>query len=282
MALYDYAPAQTQKNPRNPYAMEKDPFAFAGNGAPSAGTAPVSGYAPNSPPAPNLNIGAPNSAAQGGGNMPELNLNSDWTGWRQNPWVLQYQVLPWLQQQLKFAGEMEPQRQNAIRALIQRLSNPETMAAQFRANSMGASRDEGDRTGRLLAAMNPGAGNSLRQGAAADAANRGADRAGAYDAYLQSPEGQQAALSAILQATGMGQELSAMSPYQGLTQTAIGVDDWNLKNDTSRKKSSGLGGLLGGLLGTVTGGGFGNIFGSLFGGGGGGEQPWGEIFGNNV
>lgn len=196
------------------------------------------------------------------------------SGWRTNNWALQMDTLPWLRDNIMFAREMEPGRQDALRSTIQRLQNPQSQADAFRAGRMGGARDEGFRLGQMLSQSDPSSAMALQQGATLDANNRAASESSAFDAYLQSPQGQQEALQAILQAFSQAYNPAAQQAYQGITNTALGVEQFNLQNDMSRKKSGGgLGGILGSVLGMATGGGWGNILGAITGGGGGGSAP---------
>jgi hypothetical protein len=209
-----------------------------------------------------------NQNQSSGGPLP-FDLSDSWEGWKTNNWKLQYDTLPWLRDNILFARSMEPQRQQAIQGQVNQLMNPEGTAAAFRGQQRGVARDEGAMLGQMLAQGNVANADALRQGASLDAANRGAGRSSDLDAYLQSPQGQQEAMQAIIAAINGAFNPQAMGAYQGITNTALGVEDWNLKNDMSRKKSSGgLGGILGSALGMMSGGGWGSILGSLFGGGG--------------
>jgi len=202
-----------------------------------------------------------------------FDLSDSWAGWKQNNWKLQYDTLPWLRDNILFARSMEPQRQQAIQGQVSQLMNPEANAAAFRGQQRGVAQDEGYRLAQMLGQGNPANAEALRQGAMLNASNQGADRSSAFDAYLQSPQGQQEAVQAIIAAINGAFNPAALGAYQGVTDTALRVEDWNLKNDMTRKKSSGgFGGILGSMLGGLTGGagGWGSILGSLFGGSGGG------------
>ncbi len=203
------------------------------------------------------------------------------SGWRTNNWIAQMDTLPWLQNEIMFQRELQPQKQDAVRSTIQRLQNPQANAQAMRANRMGSARDEGFRVGQMLAQSDPSSAVALQQGAQADAANRASDQSSAFDAYLQSPQGQQEALMAIIQAITGSYDPNALNAFGGLTNIALNTDRFNLENDMARKKSGGgLGGILGSVLGMATGGGWGNILGSILGGGGGGGSA--PIFGNST
>lgn len=243
MALYDmygnYTP--DKKKERNPYAGNQNPY--------SANQNPYS---------------QPTSYG-----FPEQDFNPDLSGWSKNIWGNQFRASDLVNKQLGFAQALEPSRQEAIKGLIQRLNNPQVMSEIFRMSQMGAGRDDGYRLGLQLMAQNPSAGNSLMQGATIDAANRAADSASAYDASLQSPEGQAAILQALLGAISQGQGVPGMDVYQGLT--GLGLDASQLWNSVNQKKGGGLlGSILGTGLGLLTGGGNPlSMLGGLFGGGGG-------------
>jgi len=186
-----------------------------------------------------------------GGPIP-FNFDKDWSGWRLNNWALQYDTLPWARDAIMFGRKMEPNRQNAIMSLIQALQNREGTATGFRRGQMSQAREQGRQLGRMLAAQGGGGGQAMMRGAMLDSMNRGADASSALDAYMQSPQGRQEALQAILQALSGAANPEALGAYQGITGTTLGVEDFNLRNDTGRKQSSG--GVFGGILGTILGG----------------------------
>lgn len=215
----------------------------------------------------------PQSPTNNTGPVPfNLNGGDDWGGWRLNNWALQYDTLPWVRDSILFARKMQPQRQEAILSLIRALQNREGTAAAFRQQQSGSARDQGRRLGMALAAQGGAGSQSQRRGAMLEAMNRGADASSAFDAHLQSPQGRQEALQAILQALSMAADPAALNAYQGITGTTLGVEGLRTQLDqiAAAKKGSGLGGILGGLLGTVTSGGWGSILGALSGGAGGG------------
>lgn len=199
--------------------------------------------------------------------------NDDWSGWRTNNWALQYDTLPWVRDSILFARKMQPSQQQAIMSLVQALQNREGTAGAFRQQQMGQAREQGRRLGMALAAQGGAGGDSLRRGAMLDAMNRGADASSSFDAYLQSPKGQQEALQAILQAIAMASNPEALNAYQGITNAAMNAEGVKLQNDQLHNRGGGgLGGILGGLLGTMTGGGWGSLLGAL-GGSAGGSAP---------
>lgn len=248
-------------------------YDFAGNTAPSD-RLPQRQPQPYGQPPQNYNWGELPPHQQQAGPIP-FDLSDDWSGWRTNNWALQYDTLPWLRDSILFARKMQPTQQNAIMALVQALQNPAGQSAAFRGQQMGQAREQGRRLGQALAMQGGGNAASLRQGAMLDAMNHGADASSSYDAYLQSPKGQQEALQAIVQAIQMASNPEALNTYQGITGTTLGTEDLRLKLDQlNAHKGGGLGGILGSVLGGLTGGGWSSIIGALSGLGLGGGSSW--------
>lgn len=217
--------------------------------------------------------GTPEKNTGGGGPIP-LNLGDDWSGWKINNWALQYDTLPWLRDQIMLSRKLQPQREDAILGMIAQLTNPQAMADQQRALLRGNAIDEGQRTGYALAQQSPAASTALRQGAMLDARNQAASQASDFDTFLQSPQGRMEALQAILAAINGAYDQNAQNAYQGITDTALGVEDLNLRINPPKKGGGLLGGLLGTALGAVTGGGGGweQLLGAFAGGSNGGSQ----------
>lgn len=213
---------------------------------------------------------APKAAADGP--VPFDFSTDGWDGWRTNNWALQYDTLPWLRDSIQFARKMQPAQQDAIMSLVRALQNREGTSAAFRQQQSGQAREQGRRLGMALAAQGGTGTQALRRGAMLDSMNRGADASSSFDAYLQSPKGQQEALQQIIQAISMASTAEALNAYQGISNVAFGAEGIKLQNDQlSKQGGGGLGGIIGGILGTMTGGGaggLGSILGALGGMGG--------------
>jgi len=224
---------------------------------------------------PNPQPGNPMAGTAPTGNTPlDLNLSEgNAPGWRLNNWRLQYDAMPWLQDNIKFAHSLQPDKQNAILNLIRNLKDTKGNSAAYRADQMRQAPERGMDMARQLSLSNPAAAASLSAGAMRDAGNQAADDSASYDAFLQGPQGQSQSLQAILQAITGAYDQNAMNAYQGTTQGAISVEELN-RALNPKKKGSLLGSLLGAGIGLATGGGGGweQILGLLSGGGGGDLQ----------
>jgi hypothetical protein len=164
--------------------------------------------------------------------------------------------------QLLFGNQLEGQRQSAIQNLLRSMQpgNIQANADRMRQTGYNAAISQAPKTDFALRQM--GLGSGAREGAVLGGINQANSAANQHLARMNSPEGQQQMLMAILQAIGQGQS-SELGQYTDMASFLQGGDQFNKQ----MAGKSGLLGTLGGLAGMAFSGGW-NPF-----GGGGGQTP---------
>jgi hypothetical protein len=135
--------------------------------------------------------------------------------------MLSYLTSPWLMSQLQYAGGLEPQREGSINQLIANMSpgNKQASIDDYRRGATARAQDFARQAAPLM--QSQGQSTGATEGAQLNSLNQAGDATNQYAEQVNSPAGQQAALQAILGATGQGQNVGSLNALNPMWQNSM-------------------------------------------------------------
>jgi len=175
---------------------------------------------------------------------------------------------PLAAQQATFAGQLEPQREQAIRGYLN-WASPASQQAEV--NQFGNQASQNANVGAMQAGAlqrAQGLGTGYQAGNAQEAGQSAAQAKDQYQQQVSSPQYQQQLLQGLLGALSSGQQIPAQQSLLSLENPFLQQEQLTLGSQSQNPLGAGLGSILGSLAG---GGAFSGLLGSLLGGGMGGS-----------
>lgn len=194
--------------------------------------------------------------------MTGLDVNGRYQGYNAARYMLPA-VYQQLAGQLGFYNSLQPMAQQSTSALLTRLTNPDTMTQQYRNQATAAGQSTLQNVMQRL--KSGGAGIGAQQGAQLATANQANSAGNAFQAQMNSPEGQAQRLNAILGT------IASQTPNFGNLEALHNIELGTPRNQSGLET---IGNLAGGALSSWASGGF-----KMPGAGGAGRSVGGGIGG---